>query len=126
LANLLARGASLPLPLKIAPMAREAGVSRETAYRLLRAARRTMKEEDEDAARQRGSTVKRGSTWGARFYDEQGTRRFRGGFPTKTEAREWLDRKVTEVEALRSGEQVSPVEIPTVTALVDSYLASTR
>jgi hypothetical protein len=36
LAELLARGTSLPWPLKIAPMADAAGVSRETAHKLLR------------------------------------------------------------------------------------------
>ncbi len=75
-------------------------------------------------ARQRGQTVKRGSTWAARYYDEIGTRRFRGGFATKSEAREWLDRKVREVEALRNGERVLPAEIPTVSELVDRFLAT--
>jgi AraC-like DNA-binding protein len=36
LGELLASGLSLPWPLKIAAMAREAGISRETAYKLLR------------------------------------------------------------------------------------------
>jgi hypothetical protein len=36
LAQLLVRGASLPWALKIAEMARAAGVSRETAHKLLR------------------------------------------------------------------------------------------
>jgi hypothetical protein len=39
-------------------------------------------------ARQRGSTVRRGNAWGARYYDETGARRFQGGFETKTEARD--------------------------------------
>jgi hypothetical protein len=39
LADLLARGSSLPWPLKIAPMARAAGISRETAHKLLRRTR---------------------------------------------------------------------------------------
>lgn len=37
LADLLAEGLAMPWPLKLAAMAREAGISRETAYRLLRA-----------------------------------------------------------------------------------------
>jgi hypothetical protein len=36
LGELLARGVALPWPLKIAPMARAAGISRETAHKLLR------------------------------------------------------------------------------------------
>jgi integrase len=75
-------------------------------------------------ARQRGQVVKRGSTWAVRFYDESGIRRSRGGFTTKSEARAWVDRKVDEVEALRSGEQVAPTEIPTVSELVEQFLAT--
>jgi integrase len=75
-------------------------------------------------AKQRGQTVKRGTTWGARFYDETGIRRSRGGFATKSEARTWVDRKVDEVEALRSGERVAPAEIPTVSELVTQFLAT--
>ena len=37
LAEALADGLALPWSLKIAPMARAAGISRETAYKLLRA-----------------------------------------------------------------------------------------
>jgi integrase len=73
---------------------------------------------------QRGSVVKRGTRWGARWYDEQGERRFRGGFETKSAAREWLDDKVDEVEALRRGERPRPAEIPTVSVLIDSFLAA--
>jgi integrase len=68
--------------------------------------------------------VKRGNRWGARWYDEQGQRRFRGGFETKSAAREWLDDKVDEVEALRRGERPRPAEIPTVSVLIDNFLAS--
>ena len=75
-------------------------------------------------ARQRGQVVKRGATWAARYYDEQNIRRSRSAFATKSEAREWLDRKVAEVEALRSGDRVAPSDIPTVSDLVDSYLAT--
>jgi integrase len=73
---------------------------------------------------QRGSVVKRGNRWGARWYDESGIRRFRGGFDTKGAAREWVDDKVDEVEALRRGERPRPSEIPTVNALIDNFLAA--
>jgi integrase len=75
-------------------------------------------------ARQRGQVVKRGSTWAVRYYDAEGIRRFRGGFQTKTEARDWLERKVKEIERLRSGEALSPAEIPTVAELVEQFLAT--
>jgi integrase len=73
-------------------------------------------------ARQRGSVVHRGKAWGARWYDEEGARRFRSGFATKSEAREWVDQKVDEVEALRRGERLAPSEVPTVSELVDQFL----
>ena len=72
---------------------------------------------------QRGSVVKKGTTWAARYYDERGVRRFRGAFPTRSAAREWVDRKVDDVEALRSGEKTAPADIPTV---ADSSTASSR
>ena len=75
-------------------------------------------------ARQRGQVYKRGPTWAARYYDETGKRIFRGGFATKSDAGEWLDRKVAEVEALRRGERVAPSDIPTVSEWVDTYLAT--
>jgi hypothetical protein len=59
---------------------------------------------------QRGSVVKKGKTWAARYYDEEGVRRFRGAFCTRSEAREWVDAKVKEVAALRSGERVAPAD----------------
>lgn len=55
-------------------------------------------------ARQRGEVFRRGTTWTVRFYDHAGRRRWRGGFETKTSAREWLDRQVDDVQALRLGE----------------------
>jgi len=73
---------------------------------------------------QRGSVVKRGNRWGARWYDEQGQRRFRGGFETKSAAREWLDSKVSDTEALRRGERPRPAEIPTVSVLIHNFLAA--
>jgi integrase len=73
---------------------------------------------------QRGSVVKRGNRWGARWYDEQGHRRFQGGFETKSAAREWVCNKAEEVEALRRGETLRPSEIPTVSVLIDNFLVS--
>lgn len=74
-------------------------------------------------ARQRGSVVRRGSTWHARYYDEHRTRVSRGGFATKTSAREWVDREVAQVEALARGEVVPSRDRPqTVDALLDVFL----
>jgi integrase len=72
---------------------------------------------------QRGSVVKRGNRWGARYYDEQGIRRFRGGFQTKSAARDWVGNKADEVEKLRRGELIPTRERPkTVDALLDLFL----
>jgi integrase len=73
---------------------------------------------------QRGSVVKRGNRWAARWYDENGQRQFEGGFETKSAAREYVDNKVEEVAALRRGDLPRPSEIPTVDALVDGFLVS--
>lgn len=74
-------------------------------------------------AKQRGSIVKRGSTWGVRYYDENGVRRSPSGFATKTAAAEWLDAKLDEIEALRTGELLPEVDRPqTVDALLDVFL----
>jgi integrase len=82
-------------------------------------------EEAQMPARQRGSTVRRGRSWAARYRDAEGIARLRGGFPTKTEARTWLDRKVDEVEALRNGDLAAlrRQDMPTLQALIDEYLA---
>jgi integrase len=71
---------------------------------------------------QRGSVVKRGASWGARWYDQDGTRRFQGGFETKSAAREYVDGKVEGVAALRRGDLPRPTDIPTVSQLVDGFL----
>lgn len=73
---------------------------------------------------QRGSTVKRGNRWGARWYDETGTRRFQGGFSTRSEARDWLENTVKGVAALRRGDLPKPTDIPTVNVLIDNFLAA--
>jgi integrase len=80
-------------------------------------------------ARQRGSLVKRGGTWQARYRDENGIQRTRGGFTSKTAAGDWLygiaatPGRLHEVSALRRGE-IIPVEHrpSTVDALLDLFL----
>jgi integrase len=76
-------------------------------------------------AKQRGSTVRRGKSWAARWRDEEDIARFRGGFATKSEARTWLDKKVDEIEALRHGDVAAlrRQDMPTLQALVDEYVA---
>jgi integrase len=73
-------------------------------------------------AKQRGSVVRRGKGWAARWYDENDVRRFQGGFETKSVAREWVDNKVDEVAALRRGDLPRSIEVPTVDALIDGFL----
>ena len=75
-------------------------------------------------ARQRPQPYRRGKSWSVRYRDETGVQRLRGGFATKTEAGDWIDRRLDEVEALRSAERVSPSEIPTVTDLVEQFLST--
>jgi integrase len=72
---------------------------------------------------QRGSVVKRGNRWQARYYDETGTRRAQGGFDTRSAAREWVDDKAKGVAALRRGDLPSPGTLPTVHVLIDTFLA---
>jgi integrase len=72
---------------------------------------------------QRGSVVKRGNRWGACYYDEHRTRRFQGGFETKSAAREWVEDKADEVEALRRGALIPTPDRPeTVGVLLDLFL----
>jgi integrase len=73
---------------------------------------------------QRGSVVKHGSGWSARYYDETNARRRKGGFGTRSDALEWLGRKLDEVEALRNGDvgAVRRQTMPTLGRLVDEYL----
>jgi hypothetical protein len=77
-------------------------------------------------ARQRGSVVKKGAGWQARWYDEHGQRRAQSGFETKSAAREWVDSKVDTVLALRRGDLPASDQIPTVNELVDRDRASVR
>src|ERR1035437_7305116 len=72
---------------------------------------------------QRGSVVRKGDGWQARWYDEAGVRRSRAGFVTKTAGREWLDTQVKEVAALQRGELLPQRDRPqTVDALLDVFL----
>jgi integrase len=73
---------------------------------------------------QRGNLRKRGVTWSARWYDESGARRERGGFSTKSEAGEWLDSKLEQVAALRDGrpDTIRRQTMPTLQELVDEYV----
>jgi integrase len=76
-------------------------------------------------ARQRGSTVRRGKSWGVRYYDETGARCFQGGFDTKTEARDWLALRLGTVEALRRGDVAAlrRRDMPTLQELADEFTA---
>jgi integrase len=73
---------------------------------------------------QRGTLDKRGKSWQARWHDENGVRRSRGGFATKSEAGEWLDAKLDEVEALRRGDvaAVRRRAMLTLAQLIAEYL----
>jgi integrase len=73
---------------------------------------------------QRGTVTRRGKRWLVRWYDETGVRKARGGFATRSEALDWLGGTLRDVNALRRGERVAPAHIPTVTELVDRFLAT--
>jgi hypothetical protein len=75
---------------------------------------------------QRGQVHKSvAGTWGVRFYDEVNTRKRAGGFATRREALDFLERKVDEVAALRRGDPATlrRRQIPTLSALVDEFTA---
>ena len=73
-------------------------------------------------SKQRGYAIKRGASWQARWYDETGRRCYQSGFPTKTAAQEFLNRKVEEVAALRRGDILPVAARPaTVDALLDLF-----
>lgn len=77
------------------------------------------------ALRQRGSAIRRGRTWAARYFDENGRRRQRGGFERKQDALDWLAGQVKTVESLRNDDPlaIARQDIPTLSALRDEYLA---
>jgi integrase len=68
--------------------------------------------------------VKRGpKSWQARWRDENGQQRGRGGFVTKSEARAWVDGKAREVAALRRGDVLPVSGRPqSMNALFDLFL----
>jgi integrase len=75
-------------------------------------------------ARQRGSVEKLAKCWSVRFVNENGVRRRQGGFATKTQARNWLDSKINEIEALRRGEGHAPARQDiSVSEAISRYLA---
>src|SRR4051794_7845423 len=74
-------------------------------------------------AKQRGSVVKRGTVWQARWRDESGEQRGEGGFETRTAARDWLDDRIEEVLALRRGDLLPTRDRPaTVEVLLDLFI----
>jgi hypothetical protein len=74
-------------------------------------------------AKQRGSVVKRGKQWQARWRDENGKQCGQGGFPSKTAGRDWLDDRMEEVIALRRGDRLPTRDRPaTVDVLLDVFL----
>ncbi len=74
-------------------------------------------------ARQRGSAIKRGMSWQARYRDEDGHQRGQGGFPSKTAALDWLDGRMDEVLALRRGDLIPIAHRPkSVDELLDTFL----
>jgi hypothetical protein len=74
---------------------------------------------------QRGAVDKKGKGWRARWYDDQGARRSRSGFETKSAALDWLDMKTDEVLALRRGDvpALRRQQMPMLSELVEEYLA---
>jgi integrase len=76
-------------------------------------------------ARQRGSVYKQNGAYVVRWVDGDGRRRFRGGFQSKTEARDFLDATVPEAEAVRRGDAGAAARRLnlTVDEAIDRYLA---
>ena len=74
---------------------------------------------------QRGTVQRRESgKWAARWRDEEGTQRLRGGFATRTEALAFLGSKLDEVEALRRGDVAAlrRREMPTLEQLTAEFI----
>jgi hypothetical protein len=75
-------------------------------------------------AKQSGTVLKRKDTgnWQARYRDELGKQRGRGGFETKTAARDWLNEQLDQVVALRRGDAIPVSHRPrTVSGLLDTF-----
>jgi integrase len=74
-------------------------------------------------AKQRGGATKIGKAWRASWYDENGDRRTRSGFRTKTLALEYAGEQADRVKKIRGGEIAPDGERPaTVDALLDVFL----
>lgn len=74
-------------------------------------------------AKQQGDVIKRGRVWQARWSDDQGKRRSRSGYETKTAAREFLKAELDRVGRLRRGEEMPAADRPaTVDVLLDLFL----
>jgi integrase len=72
---------------------------------------------------QRGQVRKRPSgRWAARYYDEDGQRRERSGFTSRSDALAWLNVKVEGVAALRRGDPAASRPALTVSDLARRYL----
>lgn len=74
---------------------------------------------------QRGTVQRRESgKWAARYRDEEGTQRLRGGFATRSGALSFLSQKLDEVEALRRGDVAAlrRREMPTLGELAAEFL----
>lgn len=72
---------------------------------------------------QRGTVTRRGNRWLARWYDEHGRRRSKGGFLTRREALEFLNGVLPTVTALRRGDHAAlrRQTIPTLAELADEF-----
>lgn len=72
---------------------------------------------------QRGQIRRRGPKWSARYYDEAGRRRERGGFLTRKEASQWLSGRLTAVQDVREGRAPRQPDV-TLAEFVETYLAA--
>ena len=95
-----------PYPVKALADMHQVGIS--TASRWVKGARDAKlippKEAKDAGYTERFVTKRPSGKWAARWRDELGAEQFRGGFDTKTAAREFVDAKVDAVEALRRGD----------------------
>lgn len=73
-------------------------------------------------ARQRGSIGRKNGAWQVRWYEPPGNRTSRAGFRTKTEAAAWLEKKLQEVEILRTGDSPAIERPRTLDDFVDMFL----
>ncbi len=73
---------------------------------------------------QSGQVLRRPGGWYARWYDQDGVRRFEGGFATKGEARDFVNRMVDTVAKRRRGDVVAVCRqnMPTLIELVEEFV----